>query len=107
LEQVYLWQGDLRSSETPVLETAMESPNGYDTKLVADVRPQAGVGLGLVAVAYGAKVGHCYAAVFKTHAEGNGADAALGRRLRLMVAGTLGRMQAISLEELPQERLGL
>lgn len=101
LAQVYLWQGDLRFSGDPVLEVALERPRDYDVRLVADVRPADVAGVKLVAVAYGAAVGRCYAAVLETRAEGGGADAELGRRLRLFVDGSLNRVEAIGLEELP------
>jgi hypothetical protein len=100
-EQVYLWQGDLRSSGEPLLDTRLARPRGFDVNLVAHVQPGSPAGLTLLAVAVGANVGRCYAAVLVTHAAGGGADSELGRRLRLFVDGTLNQVELISLEEVP------
>jgi hypothetical protein len=71
----------------------------------ADVRPAETGGQQLVAIAYGAAVGRCYAAVFRTRAAGGGADAELGQRLRMMVDGCLERVEVLAIDQLPREPL--
>jgi hypothetical protein len=105
LEQVYLWRGDLRTSVEPVLSRRLSSPSQFDVHLLADVRPAETGGLQLVAIAYGAAVGRCYAAVFRTRAAGGGADAELGQRLRMMVDGCLERVEVLAIDQLPREPL--
>jgi hypothetical protein len=62
----------------------INAPPGFDSELQVGVTVQPD-GVHGYALVFGANVGRCYAAVFDTTTEGQGADAEVARRLRSMV----------------------
>jgi len=96
LEQLYLWQGDLRPMGDAMLTQPLMAPAGYDVELRIDLQTQSGADS--VAVAYGAQVRRCSAAVFRTHETKHDSEGGLGERLRLMVEGTLAKVEIIGID---------
>jgi hypothetical protein len=83
------------AEESAVVHRSLRAPTGYHGALVAGVRLPAGDGtLEGFALAFGATVGRCYAAVFETRASGAGAEQRIGRRLGVVVSGVLERIEA-------------
>jgi hypothetical protein len=77
---------------------ALSAPAGFDTQLVVGVEPTP-QGLSGYALAIGAGVGRCYAAVFTTSANGTLAEQELATRLGLAVDRILSRVRERSVDE--------
>jgi hypothetical protein len=95
LEQVYLWRKELRPRIDAIVERQLRAPSGYDVGLRVDLIGESPKSA--VALAYGAAVRRCYAAIFETTVVGND-DAELGGRLRLVVDGVLDRIEIMGVE---------
>ena len=76
----------------------LRAPAGFNGTVTVGVLPIP-AGLEGYALAFGASVGRCYAAVFTTRAEGAGSEETLGRRLALIVDGVLSRVHLRSVED--------
>jgi hypothetical protein len=98
--QARLWRPTLPqiTQETTVFERRLDAPPGYHALLVVGVRATRGEFEGH-ALAFGASVGKCFAAAYTTRATGPSAEDAIGKRLALMVDGTLSRAQERSIDE--------
>ena len=105
LEQLYLWQGDLRPISDPVLTGSLAQPSGFDVGLRIDLSTQGS--LASVAIAYGANVRRCYAAIAQTQAGPSESQEVVGGRLRLLVEGSLGSVVILGVEERAAERPAL
>lgn len=100
-QQVRLVRPDLpdptAAPESVIEQRPLDAPEGYAVELTVAVRPAEGDRIAGHAVAIGAAIGHCYAAIFSTQAGGSGAENAVAERLALaadQVFGsvTLGRI---------------
>ncbi|MEP7050974.1 MAG: hypothetical protein ABJB12_11490 [Pseudomonadota bacterium] len=84
--------------EAVVDRRALGTPRDFDTELVVGVEPTAH-GISGYAIAFGASVGRCYAAVFTTRVEGRGAEQELAARLGLVVDRVLGSVRLRSVDD--------
>jgi hypothetical protein len=98
-EQARLWLPSIPPlREEAVVRRALRAPDGFSGEVVVGVEPVS-EGLGAHALAFGASVGRCYAAVFTTRASGIGAEDVIGRRLVVIVEGVLERVRRRGIEE--------
>jgi len=74
------------------------APADFDTQLVVGVEPTA-QGVSGYAIAIGAGVGRCYAAVFSTLVAGNGAEQEVAARLGVVVDQILSSVRLRSVDE--------
>lgn len=82
-----LWRPEIptASADTVLDRRKLASPAGYTTRAVVGVRPLGHAGeLEGYVLAFGAKVGGCFAFVYTTRARGAGAEAEIGDRLALV-----------------------
>ncbi|HMJ15627.1 MAG TPA: hypothetical protein VK524_29625 [Polyangiaceae bacterium] len=78
----------------------LRSPSGYHGRVIAGVRlAQDGAELEGYALAFGAAVGRCYAAVFRTRATGARAEWLVGASLAVVAGGLLERVEATRVED--------
>ncbi len=77
---------------------ALSAPSGFDTELVVGVEPSA-PGIAGYALAIGASVGRCYAAVFSTTVSGAHAELEVAARLGLAVDRILSGVRVRSVDE--------
>jgi hypothetical protein len=98
-DQARLWLRSIPASHPEaVVRRRLRAPAGFSGELVVGVEP-GNEGLEGHALAFGAGVGRCYAAVFTTRVSGTGSEDALGRRLVLIVEGVLERVQERKIED--------
>jgi hypothetical protein len=74
------------------------APSDFDTQLAVGVEPTA-QGLSGYAIAIGASVGRCYAAVFTTRVSGTGAEQEIAARLGIAVDRILKSVRLRSVDE--------
>ena len=74
------------------------TPADFDTELVVGVEPTA-QGLSGYAIAIGASVGRCYAAVFTTRVNGKGAEQEVAARLGVAVDRIFGSVRLRSVDD--------
>lgn len=84
--------------EAVVDRRTLVTPLGFDTELVVGVEPTV-LGISGYAIAIGADVGRCYAAVFTTTVAGNGAEQEVAARLGVAVDRILGSVRLRSVDE--------
>jgi hypothetical protein len=97
--QARLWRPSIPAiQEESVVRRRLRAPEEFFGEVVVGVEP-GGDGLEGHALAFGASVGRCYAAVFTTRASGPGSEEALGRRLVLIVEGVLARVRLRGVED--------
>jgi hypothetical protein len=84
--------------ESVIDQRAFAAPRGFDSELVVGVEPSKR-GVTGYALVFGASVGYCYAAVFTTTAEGNGADQDVAARLGIAVDRVLSSVRTRSVED--------
>jgi hypothetical protein len=77
---------------------AFTAPAGFDTELVVGVEPSA-PGITGYAIAIGASVGRCYAAVFTTRTNGANAEREVASRLGVAVDRILSGVRVRSVDE--------
>lgn len=100
--QARLW---LRAAPVPADDDAVEvrrlrAPTGYHGQLIAGVRLiDAGSELEGYALAFGAAVGRCYAAVFTTRGRGPRAEERVGATLAVVAGGMLERVEVGEVED--------
>ncbi|HEY6557261.1 MAG TPA: hypothetical protein VI072_08305 [Polyangiaceae bacterium] len=100
--QARLW---LRTAPVPAADDAVEArrlraPTGYHGQLIAGVRLlAAGSELEGFALAFGAAVGRCYAAVFTTRGRGPRAEERVGATLAVVAGGLLERVEVAEVED--------
>jgi hypothetical protein len=98
-KQARLWRPQIPEVvEDAVVRRELRAPEGYSGQVVVGVLP-AGDALEGYAVAFGASVGRCYAAIFTTRTSGPGSDHTLGKRLALVTDGVIERVRARSIED--------
>ena len=97
--QARLWRPSIPPIEDEtVVRRRLRAPDAFFGEVVVAVAPGVS-GLEGHALAFGASVGRCYAAVFTTRVTGPGSEEALGRRLVLIVDGVLGRVRVLGVED--------
>ncbi|HMR76187.1 MAG TPA: hypothetical protein PKD61_13770 [Polyangiaceae bacterium] len=100
--QARLWRHDLPAlpSEHVVDERTLSSPAEHAVHLTVLVQ-RAAPGEPIVgwALAFGAAIGKCYAAIFETRARGAGAEAAIAGRLALAADAILPSVQEQGIDE--------
>ena len=84
--------------EAVVERRTLTAPAGFDTELVVGVEPGA-QGISGYAIAIGASVGRCYAAVFTTQVSSRGAEEEVAGRLGLIVDRVLSGVRVRSVDE--------
>jgi hypothetical protein len=84
--------------EAIVDRRALSTPRDFDTELVVGVE-RTERGISGYAIAIGASVGRCYAAVFTTTAMGNGAEQELAARLGVVVDRILGSVRLRNVDD--------
>jgi hypothetical protein len=84
--------------ESVIDRRPLTTPADFDTELSVGVEPTA-QGLVGYAIAIGASVGRCYAAVFTTRVSGNGADQEVAARLGIAVDRVLNSVRLRSVDE--------
>ena len=84
--------------ESIVERRPFSAPADFDTELVVGVEPSAR-GIFGYAIAIGASVGRCYAAVFTTEVNGVGADTEVAARLGIVVDRILGTVRLRSVDD--------
>ena len=84
--------------EALIERRALSAPPDFDTEIVVGVEPTAR-GISGYALAVGASVGRCYAAVFTTRVSGKDAEAEVAARLGLVVDRILSRVRVRSVDE--------
>ncbi len=84
--------------EAVVERRAFGIPADFDTELVVGVEPSA-QGISGYAIAIGASVGRCYAAVFTTRVNGGGAEQEVAARLGVAVDRIFGSVRLRSVDE--------
>ena len=84
--------------EAVVERRALATPADFDTELVVGVEPSA-QGISGYAIAFGASVGRCYAAVFTTHVTGAGAEQEVATRLGSAVDRIFSTVRLRSVDE--------
>jgi hypothetical protein len=85
--QARLWKPGLVAvdeQDETVERRQLGAPRGYHTEVIIGARRRGSEVEGY-ALAFGAAVGRCFAAAYTTHAEGQGTEQALGKRLALIV----------------------
>ncbi|MEO8906246.1 MAG: hypothetical protein ABI627_32380 [Polyangiaceae bacterium] len=87
--------------ETVVERRAFGTPADFDTELVVGVEPTA-KGLSGYALAIGASVGRCYAAVFTTRVDGSGAEQEVATRLGVAVDQIFASVRLRSVDDRAQ-----
>jgi len=98
-QQARLWLPAIPPTRAEaVVRRPLRAPEGFSGEVVVGVEP-GHEGLEGHALAFGADVGRCYAAVFTTHASGSGSEDVLGRRLVLIVEGVLERVRRHTIED--------
>ncbi len=97
--QARLWRPSIPPlDDEAVVRRRLRAPGDFAGEVVVGVAPGES-GLEGHALAFGASVGRCYAAVFTTKVSGPGSEEALGRRLVLIVDGVLGRVRVLGVED--------
>jgi hypothetical protein len=97
--QARLWRPSIPPvDDESVVRRRLRAPDDFFGEVVVGVSPGE-TGLEGHALAFGASVGRCYAAVFTTRVSGAGSEEALGRRLVLIVDGVLGRVRMLGVED--------
>ena len=84
--------------EAVVDRRVLAVPAAFDTELVVGVEPGA-AGISGYAIAIGASVGQCYAAVFTTQVAGGGAEQEVATRLGLVVDRIFSGVRVRSVDE--------
>jgi len=84
--------------EAVVERRPFTTPADFDTELVVGVEPST-QGVSGYAIAIGARVGSCYAAVFTTRVEGNGAEQEVAMRLGVVVDRILASVRLRSVDD--------
>jgi hypothetical protein len=84
--------------ESVVERRTLAAPADFDTELLVGVEPTA-QGVSGYAIAIGASVGRCYAAVFSTHVAGSGAAQEVALRLGVVVDRILSSVRLRSVDE--------
>jgi len=84
--------------ESVIDRRALTTPSDFDTELSVGVEPTA-QGLSGYAIAIGASVGRCYAAVFTTRVSGKGAEQEVAARLGIAVDRILSSVRLRSVDE--------
>lgn len=87
------------SPETIVQAHRLDAPRGFDTHVVVGVQALAPTQLEGYALAFGAGVGRCYAAIYETRAEGANAERAVGERLAVVVDGIFASVRLRSVDD--------
>ncbi len=103
-KQVYLWNSDLEPEAEAVVERSLVAPEGFEVGLRVDLAYDGGDDRKAIALASGAAVRRCYAAVFETRIAGDAGEAELGNRLRMVTDGVLNRVEIIGIEEVSRQR---
>jgi hypothetical protein len=97
--QARLWRPSIPPiDDEAVVRRRLRAPSDFSGEIVVGVAPGES-GLEGHALAFGASVGRCYAAVFTTRVSGPGSEEALGRRLVLIVDGVIGRVRVLGVED--------
>jgi hypothetical protein len=84
--------------ESVVDRRPFAKPADFDIELVVGVEPSA-QGISGYAIAFGASVGRCYAAVFTTQVSGSGAEQEVATRLGVAVDRILSGVRVRSVDE--------
>jgi len=97
--QARLWRPSIPPIEDEtVVRRRLRAPEAFFGEVVVAVAPGDSALEGH-AMAFGASVGRCYAALFTTRVSGPGSEETLGRRLVLIVDGVLGRVRVLGVED--------
>ena len=84
--------------EAVIDRRTLATPSDFDTELSVGVEPTT-QGLSGYAIAIGASVGRCYAAVFTTRVSGNGAEQEVAARLGIVVDQIFNSVRLRSVDE--------
>lgn len=98
--QARLWSPELPETDpSSVIERReVEQPPGFRSELVVGVT-QAGAEIRAFALMFGVSPHRCFALAFRTKAKGTGADAAIGRRLGLIVGGSVRKLELFDISD--------